>query len=78
VKVGLCGRYNLSDMSRMNREIHVRICEGLGVKFPWSTRLFCFRGGQKLVTAQPGQTLASQEWGGNLCTAHMASGMEAA
>jgi putative transposase len=23
----------------MNREIHVRICEGLGVKFPWSTRL---------------------------------------
>jgi putative transposase len=24
----------------MNREIHVRICEGLGVKFPWSTRLF--------------------------------------
>ena len=22
----------------MNREIHVRICEGLGVKFPWSTR----------------------------------------
>ena len=32
----------------MNREIHVRICEGLGVKFPWSTRLFCFRGKQKL------------------------------
>jgi putative transposase len=26
-------------MSRMNREIHVRICEGLGVKLPWSTRL---------------------------------------
>ena len=48
MKVGLCGRYNLSDMSRMNREIHVRICEGLGVKFPWSTRLFCFRGKQKL------------------------------
>jgi hypothetical protein len=48
VKVGLCDRYNLSDTSRMNREIHVRICEGLGVKFPWSTRLFCFRGKQKL------------------------------
>jgi hypothetical protein len=24
--------------SRMNREVHVRICEGLGVKFPGSTR----------------------------------------
>ena len=46
--MGLCDRYNLSDTSRMNREIHVRICEGLGVKFPWSTRLFCFRGQQKL------------------------------
>jgi len=22
----------------MNREIHVRICEGLRGKFPWSTR----------------------------------------
>jgi len=48
VKVGLCDRSNLSNTSRMNREIHVRICEGLGVKFPWSTRLFCFRGKQKL------------------------------
>ncbi len=26
----------------MNREVHVRICEGLGVKFPRATRLsFC-------------------------------------
>jgi hypothetical protein len=24
--------------SRMNREVHVRICEGLGVKFPGPTR----------------------------------------
>jgi hypothetical protein len=24
--------------SRMNREVHVRICEGLGVKFPGATR----------------------------------------
>ena len=24
----------------MNREIHVRFWEGLGVRFPWATRLF--------------------------------------
>jgi len=29
----------LVDRSRMNREIHVRICERLRGKFPWSTRL---------------------------------------
>lgn len=23
----------------MSRETHVRICEGLGVRFPWATRL---------------------------------------
>ena len=23
----------------MNREVHVRFCEGLGVRFPWATRL---------------------------------------
>jgi group II intron reverse transcriptase/maturase len=28
----------LVDRSRMNREVHVRICEGLRGKFPWSTR----------------------------------------
>ena len=27
--------------SRMNREVHVRFCERLGVKFPWPTRRFC-------------------------------------
>ena len=26
--------------SRMNREVQVRICEGLGVKFPGPTRLW--------------------------------------
>jgi len=26
----------------MSREAHVRICESLGVKFPWATRLFSF------------------------------------
>ncbi len=29
----------MADRSRMNREVHVRICEGLGVKFPRATRL---------------------------------------
>jgi len=29
----------LDDRSRMSREAHVRICEGVGVKFPRSTRL---------------------------------------
>ena len=26
------------DTSRMNREVHVRFCEGLGVRFPGATR----------------------------------------
>ena len=30
---------SLGGTSRMNREIHVRICERLGVKFPGATRL---------------------------------------
>ena len=25
----------------MNREIHVRFCESLGVRFPWATLLVC-------------------------------------
>src|SRR5271169_3818019 len=29
---------SLGGTSRMNREIHVRICEGLGVRFPGPTR----------------------------------------
>jgi hypothetical protein len=29
--------------SRMNREVHVRICESLGVRFPWATRLFTLK-----------------------------------
>ena len=29
----------LDDRSRMSREAHVRICEGVGVKFPRPTRL---------------------------------------
>ncbi|MGA2465059.1 MAG: hypothetical protein ABSH06_12000 [Thermodesulfobacteriota bacterium] len=33
-------RWQLDDKSRMNRDVHVRICEGLGVKFPRATRLF--------------------------------------
>ena len=45
-RVKLGGAQNVSgrrqpwcdDTSRMNREVHVRICEGLGVKFPGPTR----------------------------------------
>jgi len=29
----------LDDRSRMNREVHVRICEGVRVRFPCATRL---------------------------------------
>ena len=32
--------------SRMNREVQVRICEGLGVKFPGPTRPWCVTGGR--------------------------------
>jgi len=28
----------MAGRSRMNREVHVRICESLGVKFPRATR----------------------------------------
>jgi hypothetical protein len=31
-------RPSLDDTSRMSREAHVRICEGLGVQFPRPTR----------------------------------------
>src|SRR5712691_7479795 len=39
---------SLGGTSRMNREIHVRICEGLGVKFPGPTR----RDGAVWITEQ--------------------------
>ena len=32
----------MAGKSRMNREVHVRFCEGLGVKFPRATRLATF------------------------------------
>ena len=38
----------LGDRSRMNREVHVRFCEGLGVRFPRATRLFISIQGQRL------------------------------
>ena len=34
-----CWRRQLDDKSRMTGDCHVRICEGLGVKFPRATRL---------------------------------------
>jgi len=33
------GEVTLADKSRMNREVHVRFSEGVGVKFPRATRL---------------------------------------
>jgi len=32
-------RNTVGNRSRMNREIHVRFCEGLRVRFPWATHL---------------------------------------
>jgi len=34
------GSLSRGDTSRMNREVQVRICEGLGVQFPGPTRQF--------------------------------------
>jgi RNA-directed DNA polymerase len=31
--------YRLDSKSRMSGDVHVRICESLGVRFPWATRL---------------------------------------
>ena len=28
----------MAGRSRVNREVHARFCEGLGVRFPWATR----------------------------------------
>jgi hypothetical protein len=41
------GFMRMAGRSRMNREVHVRLCEGLGVKFPRATRLTPF---QKAIT----------------------------
>jgi hypothetical protein len=35
--------YRLDKRSRMNREIHVRICGSVGVKFPCATQLTTLR-----------------------------------
>jgi hypothetical protein len=37
-KACLARGQRMAARSRMNREVHVRICEGLGVKFPGATR----------------------------------------
>jgi hypothetical protein len=34
----ILARIRCGDSSRMNREVHVRFCEGLGVEFPGPTR----------------------------------------
>ena len=36
VGLKLRGFKKMADRSRMNREVHVGFCEGLGVKFPWA------------------------------------------
>src|SRR5215472_8100544 len=39
--------------SRMNREVHVRFCEGLGVKFPGLFAIFNRRAPSPLTAAYP-------------------------
>jgi RNA-directed DNA polymerase len=38
--VGCIGQW-LDSKSRMSGDLHVRICEGLGVRLPWATRRVC-------------------------------------
>ena len=40
VRQGRSGNRRLNDKSRMNGDVHVRFCEGAGVKFPRATRPF--------------------------------------
>jgi hypothetical protein len=47
----------LPNGSRMNREVHVRFCEGLGVKLPWSTHPRLEQGS----TVRQGYTLKAQK-----------------
>ena len=59
--------------SRMNREVHVRICERLGVKFPGATRR---QRATAVPTAtpsfapskrqKPGESLRSPRWAGSI------------
>src|SRR5258708_9816886 len=44
------------DTSRMNREVHVRFCEGLGVKFPGATRPRLPRSGRPVWVRLLGST----------------------
>ena len=38
-RLEICGGFKRrAGRSRMNREVHVRFCEGVGVKFPRATR----------------------------------------
>jgi hypothetical protein len=49
--------------SRMNREIHVRICERLGVQLPGATRPwpFAFEHGDLLTQSQKKTRMAARE-----------------
>jgi len=56
------GSLSRGDTSRMNREVQVRICEGLGVQFPGPTR---HSPGLLGLTAHPGCPLSPRVLEGN-------------
>src|SRR6266404_4698435 len=56
---------SLGGTSRMNREIHVRICERLGVRFPGPTRRPVRMEGLSRAEV-PDENLANREWPGSL------------
>ena len=43
-----CIGQRLDSRSRMSGDAHVRICESLGVKFPWATRLVVSLSGKQM------------------------------
>src|SRR6516162_7010096 len=48
------------DTSRMNREVHVRICERLGVQLPGATRQRCGNAGTRFRQAWSREASASE------------------
>jgi hypothetical protein len=87
------GSLRFGGTSRMNREVHVRICKRLGVKFPGATwplitscmdeRDECKRTAEdasKFVRwhRNRGVSLPWEAHGGNLRTGHVVSGVQAA
>ena len=56
------GFMRMAGRSRMNREVHVRFCEGLGVKFPRATRLCRFKTIDLLGTADLRLWIRIENW----------------